>query len=254
MPLDVADLRAHRPQTEFHYFRSIDSTMREAVRLANAGAAHGTVVVADEQTAGVGRLGRSWHSETDAGIYCSILLRLPLIPTHFPVATLMLGLATAEAIEKATDLACDLRWPNDVLIDGRKTAGILAQLVDNCIVAGIGINVNHEQLPSDLRTPATSLRMASGGRMHSRETILVRLLESIDYFSDVLLNAGATAIVRAFAAASSYACNRRVVLEESGRHGTTAGLDDSGFLLIQFDGGDVERIAAGGVRPETHGH
>jgi BirA family biotin operon repressor/biotin-[acetyl-CoA-carboxylase] ligase len=249
MPLDVAALRAHRPQTEFHYFRSIDSTMREAVRLA-ATAAHGTVVIADEQTAGVGRLGRSWHSQADAGIYCSILLRLPLRPSRLPVATLMLGLATAGAIEKATDLACDLRWPNDVLIDGRKTAGILAQLVDNCIVAGIGINVNHEELPADLRTPATSLRIASGGRMQVRETILLRLLESIDYFSDILLTNGTTAIVRAFAAASSYAVNRRVVLEETGRHGTTAGVDDSGFLLVQFDGGEVERIAAGGVRPE----
>src|ERR1700733_12422214 len=148
MPLDVAALRAHRPQTEFHYFPSTDSTMREAVTLAVAGAAHGTVVIADEQTAGVGRLGRSWHSEADVGIYCSILLRLPLSPSHLPVATLMLGLATAEAIEKASDLACDLLWPNDVLINGRKTAGILAQLVDNCIIAGIGINVNQQELPS----------------------------------------------------------------------------------------------------------
>src|SRR4051794_39197550 len=123
MPLDIAALRAQRCQTEFHYFPSIDSTMREAALLATAGAAHGTVVIADEQTAGVGRLGRSWHSEPDAGIYCSVLLRFAVPSNYSPVVTLLLGLATAAAIEQTTDLACDLRWPNDVLINGKKAAG-----------------------------------------------------------------------------------------------------------------------------------
>lgn len=250
MPLDIAALHAQRPQTEFHYFASIDSTMREAARLATAGAPHGTVVIADEQTAGMGRLGRSWHSEAETGIYCSVLLRFAVPANQSPVVTLLLGLATAAAIEKTTDLACDLRWPNDVLIDGRKTAGILAQLVDDCIIAGIGINVNQSELPDGLRTPATSLRIASGGRVQSREAVLIALLESIDSFGEMLLQAGAYAIIRSFTAASSYAVDRRVVLEETGQHGTTAGVDGSGFLLVRFDNGKVERIAAGGVRPE----
>jgi BirA family transcriptional regulator, biotin operon repressor / biotin---[acetyl-CoA-carboxylase] ligase len=250
MPLDIAALRAQRPQTEFHYFPSVDSTMREATRLVTAGAPHGTVVIADEQTAGMGRLGRSWHSESEIGIYCSVLLQFAVPANRSPVVTLLLGLATAAAIEKTTDLACDLRWPNDVLIDGRKTAGILAQLVDDCIIAGIGINVNQSELPDGLRTPATSLRIASGGRVQSREAVLIALLESIDSFGEVLLQAGASAIIRAFTSASSYAVDRRVVLEETGQHGTTAGVDASGFLLVRFDSGKVERIAAGGVRPE----
>jgi BirA family transcriptional regulator, biotin operon repressor / biotin---[acetyl-CoA-carboxylase] ligase len=250
MPLDVAALRARRPQTELHYFPSIDSTMREAARLVTAAAPHGTVVIADEQTAGMGRLGRSWYSEAECGIYCSVLLRLAVPSNCSPIVTLLLGLAAAAAIEKTTDLACDLRWPNDVLIDGKKTAGILAQLVDDCIIAGIGINVNQSELPEGLRTPATSLRIASGGRTQSREAILLALLDSIDSFGEMLLHAGPEAVIRAFSAASSYALDRRVVLEETGQHGTTAGVDASGFLLVRFDNGKMERIAAGGVRAE----
>jgi len=175
-------------------------------------------------------------------------LRLLLSPANLPVATLLLGLAAAEAIQTATSLACDLRWPNDVLIDGRKVAGILAQLVDTCIVAGIGINVNQTKFPDGLRTPATSLRLESNGRPQSREAILVQLLASLDSFCSLLAAEGPTAIIRAFTAASSYALNRRVILEETGQKGVTGGLDENGFLLVQFDSGRTERVAAGGVR------
>ncbi|MGH9640485.1 MAG: biotin--[acetyl-CoA-carboxylase] ligase, partial [Bryobacteraceae bacterium] len=223
MPLDVERIRAARPQNQIQYFAAIASTMNEAARLAEAGAPHGTVVLADQQTAGVGRMGRSWHSPPDRGIYCSVVLRLPLPPASLPVAMLVLGLATAEAIQASTQLACDLRWPNDVLVRERKVAGILAQFIESCIVAGIGINVNHESLPPDLRTPATSLRMESGGRIYAREEIVVSLLASLDAFCAMLAAEGPKSILRAFTSASSYALNRRVVLEESGGKGTTAG-------------------------------
>ncbi len=244
MPLDVERIGSNT----LHYFKTIGSTMQEAARLAVTDAPHGTIVIAEEQTAGIGRLGRSWVSEPEVGIYCSILLRLPLSPANLPVATLLLGLATAEAIQKATSVACDLRWPNDVLVNGRKVAGILAQLVDSCVVAGIGINVNQTNLPDGLRTPATSIRLESGGRLQSRENIVIQLLESLDSFCGLLAAEGPRAILRAFTAASSYALNRRVILEETGQKGTTAGLDENGFLLVHFDSGRTERIAAGGVR------
>jgi BirA family transcriptional regulator, biotin operon repressor / biotin---[acetyl-CoA-carboxylase] ligase len=244
MPLDIERINSDR----LHYFQTIGSTMQEAARLAGTGAPHGTIVIAEEQTAGVGRLGRSWVSEPEVGIYCSILLRLALSPGNLPIATLLLGLATAEAIQKATSVACDLRWPNDVLINGRKVAGILAQLVDSCIIAGIGINVNHTTLPDGLRTPATSIRLESGGRVQSRDNIVIQLLESLDSFCGLLVAEGPKAILRAFTAASSYALNRRVILEETGQKGTTAGLDENGFLLVHFDSGRTGRIAAGGVR------
>ena len=151
--------------------------MTQAAQLAAAGAPHNTVVIADEQTAGVGRFGRQWYSEADSGIYCSILVRLAMPPSGIPVLTLALGLATAEAIQRTTGLACDLRWPNDVLVQERKVAGILAQFQEDYIVAGIGINVNQSSLPADLRTPAISLRLASNGRIFARERIVVFLLK-----------------------------------------------------------------------------
>ncbi len=249
MPLDIDAIRARRPQSELHYFPVIDSTMREAARLAATNAPHRATVLADEQTAGVGRLGRSWHSEADSGVYCSVLLRLPLPPSQLPLATLVLGLATADAIQNSTGVACDLRWPNDVLVNGKKVAGILAQLVDTCVVAGIGINVNHSALPDDLRTPATSLFIESGS-LQSREDLVAALLDSLDTFADLLQTRGSEAIIRSFTAASSYANNRRVVLEETGQRGTTAGLDAQGFLKVRLDSGVMERVASGGVRPE----
>lgn len=250
MPLDMHRIRETRPGTEFHYFRTVGSTMTEAAKLAALGAPHGTVVIADEQTAGMGRLGRSWHSEAELGIYCSILLDLPLAPCRLPIASLIVGLATADAIQKSTHLACDLRWPNDLLIQERKVAGILTHLADTCVVAGIGINVNHTSLTNDLRTPATSLRIESNGQDCSRENLLLNLLESVDIFCAVLETDGCDGILRAFTAASSYAINRRITIEENGETGVTAGLDENGFLLVQFDSGGMGKIASGGVRAE----
>jgi BirA family biotin operon repressor/biotin-[acetyl-CoA-carboxylase] ligase len=209
------------------------------------------VVLADEQTAGVGRLGRAWHSEAETGIYCSVLLQLGLPPGEVPIATLMLGLATGDAIGKVTNLSCDLRWPNDVLIGENKVAGILAQLAGDYIIAGIGINVNQTELPKALRTPATSLRLAAGGKDQSRENLVVQLLDSIDSFISVLAEGGRAAILRTFAAGSSYVLNRRVIIEESGRKGVTAGLDDQGFLMVRYESGQVERVASGGVRADV---
>lgn len=260
MTLAVERIRAARPQNQIHYFASVGSTMAEAVRLAAAGAPHGTVVLADEQTAGMGRMGRSWHSPPDAGIYSSVVLRLSLSPAHLPVAMLVLGLAAAEAIQAATHLACDLRWPNDVLIHERKVAGVLAQFIEPplpagrgsvaCIVAGIGINVNQDSLPADLRTPATSLRMESAGRTYAREEIVTALLAALDSFNAMLVSEGPESVLRAFTSASSYVWNRRVVIEEDGSKGATAGLDENGFLLVRSDSGRIQRIAAGGVRPD----
>jgi BirA family biotin operon repressor/biotin-[acetyl-CoA-carboxylase] ligase len=252
MPLAIELIREQRPQNQFHYFPVIGSTMTEAARLALEGAPGGTVVVADEQTAGVGRLGRHWLSNAGAGIYCSILLRIPVATRELPVMTLALGLATAEAIQKKTSLSCDLRWPNDVLIHERKTAGILAQLHDSCIVAGIGINVNQDSLPDDLRTPATSLKIELG-RGVPREPLLISLLECVDDFCGLLVEKGAGAILSAFTRASSYVLHRRVLYETDYglRKGVTAGLDENGFLRVRDDSGLLQTLYTGGVRPDT---
>lgn len=250
MPLAIDKVRARLPGREILWLETTASTMTDAARLAPAGCASGTVVVAEEQTAGQGRFGRAWHSERGAGLYPSIVLRLPLAADSVPVLTLALGLATAEAIARATDLACDLRWPNDVLLEGKKCAGILVQAAGDAFIAGIGINVNQTAFPPEIAASATSLRLVSG-REHCREDLLERLLRSVDSFVKMLLEGGPEPILRMFSRASSCVFGQRVVVEQHGARlvGLTEGLAPSGFLLLRQDDGSTRLITAGGVRP-----
>jgi BirA family transcriptional regulator, biotin operon repressor / biotin---[acetyl-CoA-carboxylase] ligase len=230
------------------WYESIDSTMYEGARLALEGCPHGTVVVADEQTGGHGRHGRAWHSEKGAGLYATVVLRLPAVQaSELPIVTLALGLAAADAIQ----LGCDLRWPNDVLIREKKCCGILTQLHGGAVVAGIGINVNHTEFPPEIAKLATSLRIERGGGAEiDRRVLLVRLLDSIDTHCEILQNQGSDAIMRLFSRASSYVYGRRVRLEDTGERGTTDGLDSAGFLILRKDDGRRMTVLAGGVRPE----
>lgn len=250
MALDVGWVQNRLPGRRIEWHASIGSTMTEGSRLAAAGCASGTIVVAEEQTAGQGRHGRRWHSEPGAGLYVSLVLRYTFAPNTLPLVTLALGLAASEAILKATDLACDLRWPNDVLVQSKKCAGILTQLEGDAIVAGIGINVNHASFPEELRDIATSLRIA-GGRVHSRERLLAELARSVDSFCSLLQGQGGDSILEMFTRASSYVSGRRVHVEQgdSSLCGTTAGLNSSGFLLVEGEDGKQNVIIAGGVRP-----
>jgi BirA family biotin operon repressor/biotin-[acetyl-CoA-carboxylase] ligase len=235
MPFDIERVKASLPDRRIDWYPSIGSTMTEASRLAASGCASGTVVGADEQTAGIGRYGRTWHSEPDCGVYVSMVLRYPFSPGSLPVVTLALGLATTEAILKTTDLACDLRWPNDVLIQSKKCAGI---------------NVNHSTFPPELSGIATSLRIGSG-RTHSRERLLVELINSVESFCSLLQKEGRAPILAMFARASSFVHGRKVSVDQgdSVLRGTTAGLTESGFLILQSDDGKPNVIVAGGVRP-----
>jgi len=231
-PLDIARLRGEFPDRRIGYYPAIDSTMHAA-----AGLPAGSVVLAEEQTAGLGRHGHGWHSERGNGIYCSIVLH----PS--PVLTLALGLATSEAIARSAGIACDLRWPNDVMLDGKKVAGILVQLADGVAIAGIGINVNHRALPVELE--ATSLRLHAG-KEFSREELVRALLHSIPAF----VAEDTETILRLFTHSSSYAAGRRVVVEQPDGlvEGVTAGLDPAGFLIVRKDDGTDTLILAGGVR------
>jgi BirA family transcriptional regulator, biotin operon repressor / biotin---[acetyl-CoA-carboxylase] ligase len=226
--------------------------MQAAADLAAQGCPSGTVVGADEQTAGHGRYGRSWHSEAKSGLYISEVLRLRMPPEDLPVVTLALGLAVTEAILGTTGIACDLRWPNDVLVGKKKCCGILVQLQDDAIIAGIGINVNQTVFPEELTPIATSLRIVSG-REHSRDLLLDNLLASIDSVLETLASDGKDAILRMFSEASSYVRGRRVVVEQGATslHGTTDGLNSSGFLVLRKDDGQRTLILAGGVRPAS---
>ena len=228
--MDIERLRREFPARRIHHYPAIDSTMRAAVGLEP-----GSVVLADRQTAGQGRHGRRWHSEPASGIYCSVVLK------PMPVLTLALGLATADAIARATGMMCDLRWPNDVMLAGKKVAGILVQNA----IAGIGINVNQTLFPVELASEATSLRLHTD-RPVSSTGILLHLLPAIDTFVEL----DQDTILRRFARASSYAAGRRVTVAQPDGiiEGTTAGLDPAGFLIVRKDDGTDTLIVAGGVR------
>ncbi len=252
--MDCDLLRAEMPHRRIEWHAVLDSTMTEASRLASSGAPSGTVVGAEEQTAGLGRRGRTWHSEPGSGLYVSVILRHQFAPGTLPVVTLALGLAVSDAILQATDLVCDLRWPNDVLIPSEKSegkcAGILTQLEGSAIIAGIGINVNHSRFPVELGGIATSLRLVSG-RVHSRERLLMELLPNIDRYCALLETEGPGPILEMFSRASSYVTGRRVCVDQDGStlRGTTGGLADSGFLILRGEDGRENLIVAGGVRP-----
>ena len=240
MTLDAAWIRRQFPGRQIHWFDSIGSTMTEAMRLASAGCPEGTIAGADEQTAGIGRHGHSWHSEPGSGLYVSIVLRRAL---PVPTITLAIGLAAREAIAETTGIECDLRWPNDLLIGPRKCTGILVQLEPGAIIAGIGINVNHAAFPDELAEVATSLRLATG-HVHAREQLLVALLRAVDRWSQQT----PAQVLAEFARHSTYVRGKRVSVD-GGATGTTAGLDSQGFLLLNCDNGQTVRILAGGVRP-----
>lgn len=243
--MNIQFVRSQLPGRDLHYFDSVDTTMREAAALAEAGSRCGTAVIADEQTAGLGRHGHGWHSEKSVGLYLSILLPRE----SAPMLTMALGLATAEAITTASGAVCDLRWPNDVMIGGKKAAGILAQLSESAAIAGIGINVNHQRFPSELELEATSLRMESGCEQ-SRERLLIALLPAVDRYVEMLVERGPSHILDLFSRRSSYASGKRVVVRQGDSilRGTTAGVNDDGFLVLRKDDGSDEIILAGGVR------
>jgi BirA family biotin operon repressor/biotin-[acetyl-CoA-carboxylase] ligase len=252
-PLNLSLLQGFgRP---LHYFDSIDTTMRTAAELAERGEPAGTLVIAEEQTAGRGRLGRSWSSEREAGLYFSLILRPRLAPADAAVITLALGLAVGRAIHCITGEPCDLRWPNDVLLAGRKCAGILTEMAAapegvQYIIAGVGVNVNQTAFPPELQESATSLRIETGCE-YSREALLAAILRETDRYMQILIERGPAAIVKLFTRASSYAVGKRVAVLNGAAAivGSTAGLAPNGTLLLKREDGTVAPVLAGSVRP-----
>ena len=234
-----------------HHFFKIDSTNSVAMALGERGEPHGTVVIAEEQTAGRGRAGHTWHSEKTNGIYMTVLLRPPISPQQAPLITLVAGLAVREAIIEQTGLTPDLRWPNDLLFGRKKFCGILTEMNAeqdqiHFVAVGIGINVNHENIPSDLSKIATSLRIESG-RVQSRVELVARLLRHLDSYYNRFLEEGPEAIVARFSEVSSYAEGKRVRIESASETytGTTAGLEPGGLLRVKRDDGRTLPVIAG---------
>jgi BirA family transcriptional regulator, biotin operon repressor / biotin---[acetyl-CoA-carboxylase] ligase len=223
--------------------------MKDAARLAAQGEPHGTVVAAEEQTGGIGRHGHSWHSDSTGGLYLSIILRLPLATDSLPVLTMALGLGVREAVEKYCGVCCDIRWPNDLMLNGKKLVGIMVVAGDGgALIAGIGVNVNQPAFPEELRSIATSLRLESG-LAYSKEDLLGYVVAASLRYAALLAETGKREILEEFEKRSSYVRGKLVEIDDGARKfdGVTAGLDDNGFLLVRTSSG-IETVMAGGVR------
>jgi BirA family biotin operon repressor/biotin-[acetyl-CoA-carboxylase] ligase len=239
-----------------HYFK-VDSTNRVAMELGHQSEPHGAIVVAEEQSAGRGRTGRVWHSERSSGIYLTILLRPQLTPVQAPTLTLAAGLAARDAIAEQTNMKPDLRWPNDVLLNGKKVCGILTEMYAEpdrmkFVVIGFGVNVNNTKMPAEISATATSLLIETG-RVHSRLELTARLLRRFENYYNQLLSAGVAPIVARFNEVSSFARGRRVRIASGGEtfEATTAGLDASGLLRVTRDDGRTETLLAADISDIT---
>ncbi len=237
-----------------HFFR-VGSTNAAVMEAAESGVPEGSAFFAEEQTAGRGRGGHTWHSEPSTGIYLSAVLRPRLASAEVLVLSLMAGLAAAAAVEEVTGVRCDLRWPNDLLIGARKFCGILSEVRTESgrvafAVVGIGINVNQDIFPAELEAIATSLRQETG-RSWPRAELAAALLRSLDReYRNLLAPEGRQSeeIFRRFENRSSYARGRHVCVEEGGGYsGFTEGLDERGFLRVRTVEG-MRTVISGGVR------
>lgn len=234
--------------------RETGSTNDDAFKLAEEGAEEGTVVVAEAQRRGKGRLGRHWESPAGVNLYCSVILRPPILPARAAQLTFLSVVAAARAIEAVTSLRPSIKWPNDLLLSGKKVAGLLNEMSAetekiNFIVLGIGVNINmdREQFPDDLRHPATSLFLEAGTPVRRLDFVRA-LLEALDaLYGSYLLN-GYGPVREEWLARCNFLGRRiRVSFQNKELQGTAEGIDEEGALLVRSADGRLERVLAGDV-------
>jgi BirA family biotin operon repressor/biotin-[acetyl-CoA-carboxylase] ligase len=256
--IDAARLAASLTTARFgrscEILASCTSTNDRAAALGRGGAPEGQIVLADAQTGGRGRLGRTWHSPPGQSLYLSLLLRPAVTPATLPPLTLLAGVAVAEALA-GLGLAPVLKWPNDVLLpergELRKVAGILTEMATERerirqVVVGIGLNVNTPVFPEELATRATSLLLATG-RSHDRATIAAALLNALEPAYDELMTEGGAACLARFRARAGLPRPCRVEREGILLAGTAVDVDVDGALLLRDAGGVVHRVLSGEI-------
>ena len=253
-----ARLRSRLIGRPLEVLAKIGSTNDSVMAAGQGGAPEGLAVLADRQTAGRGRRGRPWASPAGVGLYTSVLLRPRLPAAQAPLLTLMAGLAVGEAIHEVTGLDVRLKWPNDVLVEGRKVAGILVELVSidawvRHVVVGIGINVNHgpPDLPEAVWETATSLHLATG-RLMPRAEVAAAIYNSLDRWYRSLGEGGAaTILARSRERSATLGKPVEVIAGEERWRGLAVDLDDDGALLVRDEGGALCRVVAGELSIRT---
>lgn len=237
---------------ELHYFQEIDSTNLEAKRLGEQNTPHGTLVIAEKQTAGRGRRGKGWESPSGSSIYMTILLRPELEPTHAPMLTLVMAVAVAKAIRQETELEAKIKWPNDVVVNGKKVVGILTEMsteIDyiNHVVIGVGINVNTQKFPEEISATATSLALEKGKQMR-RSPLIVSVMQQFETYYERFIQSKDLAFLMEEYNHLLVNCNREVkVLGKESHTGIARGINTKGELLVERENGETEVVFAGEV-------
>ncbi|HZX95740.1 MAG TPA: biotin--[acetyl-CoA-carboxylase] ligase [Myxococcales bacterium] len=237
-----------------HHFEELESTNDEAHRLAEAGALHGEVVIAEVQTKGRGRRGRSWIAPPGKSLAMSVILRPSLPPSRAPEITLLAAVALAEAARELGAHATRIKWPNDLEVRGRKLAGLLTELHADAdrvrhAVLGIGLNVTLQpgDLPAELRAVATSLLIETGERQ-PRPMVCARILEHLEEWLSLHETEGFAPVAERWRELSSTLGHRvRVATEGATIEGDAVDLAEDGALLVREAGGALVRVVAGDV-------
>ncbi|AYO30210.1 biotin--[acetyl-CoA-carboxylase] ligase [Biomaibacter acetigenes] len=235
-----------------YYYSTIGSTNSEAKRLAQEGASHGTLIIAEEQTRGKGRMGRVWTSPRGTGIWVSIVLKPQIMPSEAPKLTMLTAVAVTEAITEKIGISAGIKWPNDVLIDGKKVCGILTEMsaetdVVNYVVIGTGINVNNDIFPDEIKDTAISLKIAAGNAV-DRIQILAGFLERLEYHYKTAMARGFEPVLNEW---RKLCCNLGKPVEIVTRDGSFTGIaediDEQGALIVKKTDGKFERVLSGDV-------
>jgi BirA family biotin operon repressor/biotin-[acetyl-CoA-carboxylase] ligase len=240
--------------TVIHYFTRLDSTNSKAYELASRGAEEGEVVISESQEKGRGRLGRNWFSPPYLNLYLSVILRPKIPPHRAPLITLMAAVATAEAIELSTGLRPSIKWPNDILLNGRKVAGLLNEIKSETdridfVILGIGMNLNMDvkMFPKEIRSVATSLKREAGKAV-SRRDLLSTLLQKLEEWYAVFLREGGNLILRAWRDRAQIK-GKRLKVTSFGEviTGTGVDVDSDGALILETRSGERKRVVVGDV-------
>ncbi|MDD5116275.1 MAG: biotin--[acetyl-CoA-carboxylase] ligase [Candidatus Omnitrophica bacterium] len=235
---------------KIHYFDYLSSTMDFAMQLGMDSAPCGTVVIAESQTKGRGRLGRSWFSPKYKGIYFSLILRPEIAPSASPILTLLNAVSICESVKNICGLDARIKWPNDVFVNGRKIAGILTEInaeMDkiNFVVIGIGLNVNNDK--RSLVAQATSLKEQLGHSL-SRVALFQELLRRIEDNYILMGKEGSGPIIEKWRNFNLTLGGRiKVHFQDRYIEGQAIGIDSDGSLLIRKDAGLVQKIFSGDI-------
>ena len=243
--------------SEVLVFDEVHSTNDLAKRYLEQNVQDGLVLIADSQTQGRGRLGRAWHSAPGVGLYLSVVLKPRLETEHLPQLTLLAGLATVIAVNSFAGQKARLKWPNDILLNGKKLAGVLCEYClpaqgDPAVILGIGVNVNHaaQSFPEDLRAIATSLRIETGNRF-DRQALLLAILRNLDHEYETYLLGGEQSVLKKWSDHTDmFGKKIRITKGPAVIHGTALGLDSWGKLRVRTETGEEVGCDSGEVSLE----